>query len=86
MHAYMTGWRIGQILAIKWADLDLEAGTVLSQVLDRVPLLARQSTRCQQLMRRRESCSRSSMSLRALAVGMPASTKIVGARFPNSRP
>ncbi len=29
--AYMTGWRVGQILALKWADVDLDAGTALSQ-------------------------------------------------------
>jgi integrase len=28
--AYMTGWRIGQILKLKWADVDLDAGTVLT--------------------------------------------------------
>lgn len=29
--AYMTGWRIGQLLALKWSDVDLDAGTALSQ-------------------------------------------------------
>lgn len=32
--AYMTGWRIGQILALKWADVDLDAGTALSRAAD----------------------------------------------------
>lgn len=26
--AYMTGWRIGQILALKWSDVDAEANTI----------------------------------------------------------
>jgi integrase len=29
--AYMTGWRIGQILSLKWADVDLDAETALSR-------------------------------------------------------
>ncbi len=32
--AYMTGWRIGQILALQWADVDLEAGFALSRAAD----------------------------------------------------
>jgi integrase len=32
--AYMTGWRIGQILSLRWADIDLEAGTALSRADD----------------------------------------------------
>jgi integrase len=29
--AYMTGWRIGSILALQWTDVDLNAGTALSR-------------------------------------------------------
>jgi integrase len=32
--AYMTGWRIGSLLALRWADVDLEAGTALSRAED----------------------------------------------------
>ena len=32
--AYMTGWRIGQILSLKWADVELDAGTALSRADD----------------------------------------------------
>jgi integrase len=32
--AYMTGWRIGQILALKWEDINLERGIALSQAAD----------------------------------------------------
>ena len=28
--AYMTGWRIGALLALRWDDVDLEAGTAIS--------------------------------------------------------
>jgi integrase len=34
MVAYMTGWRIGSLLAMRWADVDLEAGTALSRADD----------------------------------------------------
>ncbi|HEV8066220.1 MAG TPA: tyrosine-type recombinase/integrase [Planctomycetaceae bacterium] len=34
MFGYMTGWRIGQILALKWADVDLKAKTALSRAED----------------------------------------------------
>jgi len=30
----MTGWRIGQILALRWEDVDLENGTALSRAAD----------------------------------------------------
>jgi integrase len=43
--AYMTGWRIGSILALRWADVDLEQGVAISPAADnkgkrdqRVPL------------------------------------------------
>jgi len=29
--AYMTGWRIGQIVALKWSDVDLEGRTALTR-------------------------------------------------------
>lgn len=29
--AYMTGWRIGQILALRWADVDLEGGYAITR-------------------------------------------------------
>ena len=29
--AYMTGWRIGEILALRWEDVDLEAGTAITR-------------------------------------------------------
>ncbi|WP_397569068.1 tyrosine-type recombinase/integrase [Schlesneria sp. T3-172] len=29
--AYMTGWRIGQLMALKWEDIDLEAGTAVTR-------------------------------------------------------
>jgi hypothetical protein len=32
--AHMTGWRIGQILALRWQDVDLEAGTAKTQAED----------------------------------------------------
>ncbi|MDZ4688496.1 MAG: tyrosine-type recombinase/integrase [Planctomycetaceae bacterium] len=32
--AYLTGWRIGQILALRWEDVDLEAATALSRADD----------------------------------------------------
>ena len=32
--AYMTGWRIRQILALKWEDVDLDAGTAKTQAED----------------------------------------------------
>ncbi len=32
--AYMTGWRIGALLALRWEDTDLDAGTVLSRAAD----------------------------------------------------
>lgn len=32
--AYMTGWRIGSLLALRWADVDLDAGTALSRAAD----------------------------------------------------
>jgi len=31
LFAYMTGWRIGALLEVRWDDVDLEAGTVLSR-------------------------------------------------------
>lgn len=34
MFAYLTGWRIGALLALRWADVDLENGTALSQAED----------------------------------------------------
>ena len=30
----MTGWRIGQILALEWKDVDLDAGTAISRADD----------------------------------------------------
>lgn len=32
--AYMTGWRIGQIMALRWADVNLDKGTALSRAAD----------------------------------------------------
>jgi integrase len=32
--AYMTGWRIGSLLALRWEDVDLEAGTAISRAKD----------------------------------------------------
>lgn len=32
--AYMTGWRIGQILALEWSQVDLDEGTILSLAKD----------------------------------------------------
>jgi integrase len=32
--AYMTGWRIGQILALRWGDVDLERATAFSRADD----------------------------------------------------
>lgn len=32
--AYMTGWRVGQILALRWEHVDLEARTALSRAED----------------------------------------------------
>jgi integrase len=32
--AYMTGWRIGSILALRRCDVDLEAGTAVSRAED----------------------------------------------------
>ena len=32
--AYMTGWRIGSLLALRWADVDLEAATAVSRADD----------------------------------------------------
>jgi integrase len=34
MFAYMTGWRIGSILSLRWEDVDLDAGTALSRAQD----------------------------------------------------
>ncbi|OYV81573.1 MAG: hypothetical protein B7Z73_17935, partial [Planctomycetia bacterium 21-64-5] len=34
MLGYMTGWRIGQLLALKWADVDLGAGVAISRAAD----------------------------------------------------
>lgn len=31
---YMTGWRIGQILALKWNDVDLDTGIAMSKAED----------------------------------------------------
>jgi integrase len=28
---YLTGWRIGQVLALRWEDVDLERGTAVSR-------------------------------------------------------
>jgi integrase len=43
--AYMTGWRVGQILALKWSDVDLANGLAITRAADnkgkrdlRVPL------------------------------------------------
>jgi integrase len=32
--AYMTGWRIGSIMALQWQDVDLDKGTALSRAAD----------------------------------------------------
>ena len=32
--AYMTGWRVGSILSLRWADVDLDEGTALSRADD----------------------------------------------------
>lgn len=32
--AYLTGWRIGSLLALRWADVDLDAGIALSRADD----------------------------------------------------
>lgn len=32
--AYLTGWRISQILALRWDDVDLEKGVALSHAMD----------------------------------------------------
>lgn len=29
--AYLTGWRVGQIMALKWADIDLDAGVAVTR-------------------------------------------------------
>ena len=29
--AYMTGWRIGQLMSLKWSDIDLDAGTAIAR-------------------------------------------------------
>lgn len=34
MTAFMTGWRIGSLMALRWQDVDLEAGTALSRAAD----------------------------------------------------
>jgi integrase len=34
MTAFMTGWRIGSLLALRWQDVGLEAGTALSRAAD----------------------------------------------------
>lgn len=34
MTAYMTGWRIGSLMGLRWQDVDLEAGTALSRAAD----------------------------------------------------
>ncbi|MEX2140577.1 MAG: tyrosine-type recombinase/integrase [Pirellulales bacterium] len=34
MAAYMTGWRIGSLLALRWEDIDLKKGTALSRAAD----------------------------------------------------
>lgn len=32
--AYMTGWRVGALLALRWSDVDLDAGTAFSRADD----------------------------------------------------
>ncbi len=32
--AYMTGWRIGSLLALRWEDVDLDAATAISRATD----------------------------------------------------
>ena len=32
--AYMTGWRIGELLALRWEDVDLNARTILTRYQD----------------------------------------------------
>jgi integrase len=34
MTAYLTGWRIGSLLALRWADVDIVKGTALSRAAD----------------------------------------------------
>jgi integrase len=34
MFAQMTGWRIGEILALRWADVDLDAGRAITRAAD----------------------------------------------------
>ncbi len=34
MFAYMTGWRIGSMLSLRWEDVDLDAGTAVSRAAD----------------------------------------------------
>jgi integrase len=34
MTAYLTGWRIGQLLALRWQDVDLDEGTAVTRAED----------------------------------------------------
>jgi integrase len=34
MMAYMTGWRIGSLLALRWEDVDLQEGTAITRAQD----------------------------------------------------